>query len=166
MAYTGSSPYLSIDMYGLRELNTLPARMDTYYRAALWVTVPSAVDAVITNARSQLQPEHGYDTGLMYSSLDKKIISGAAIGVVYTLGADKAVRPPSKNETDPFPYWLAMETGFIQKDGVFWPGYHYYQNAINKLRPRLGKAAALAWRMAGAKLAAESAARATKQKLL
>jgi hypothetical protein len=140
-----TTPYLDVDIYGLKALNTLPDRMERYFHEALMVTVPPAVDAVINNAKSQLQPGHGYDTGRLHDSLTKEIISSAlAMGVIYSLQSDEA------------DYWASMEFGFMHVGGTFFPGYHFFQNAINANRGRLGKAAWQAWRVASARLAAEA----------
>lgn len=140
-----TTPYLDVDIYGLKALNTLPNRMERYFHEALLVTVPPAVDAVIRHAQSQLQPGHGYDTGLLHDTLTKQIISSAlSMGVIYSLQSDQA------------DYWASMEFGFMHVGGSFFPGYHFFQNAINANRGRLGKAAWQAWRVASARLAAEA----------
>jgi hypothetical protein len=140
-----TTPYLDVDIYGLKALNTLPDRMERYFHEALMVTVPPAVDAVINHAKSQLQPGHGYDTGLLHDTLTKEIVSAAmAMGVIYSLQSDQAE------------YWASMEFGFMHVGGSFFPGYHFFHNAINANRGRLGKAAWQAWRVASARLAAEA----------
>jgi hypothetical protein len=141
-----STPNLTVDIYGLKALNTLPNRMERYFHQALMVTVPPAVDAVIRNAQMQLQPGHGYDTGLMRDTLIKQIVSAAmSMGVIYSLQSDEA------------DYWASMEFGFMHVGGTFFPGYHFFQNAISANRGRLGKAAWQAWRIASARLSVEAA---------
>lgn len=139
------NPYMTVDIVGMNSLGTLPARAEKYFHQALLITVPPAIDSIIRNAQSQLQPGHGYDTGLLHDTLTKEVISTAlSAGVIFGLLSEQA------------DYWASVEFGYMHNSGVFVPGYHYFANAINSNRGRLGKAAHAAWRMAAARLSAES----------
>jgi hypothetical protein len=153
-----TDPNLEVKIYGLSHLHTLPERSERYFHAALMATVPGAVDSVLRNAQRQLTPGHGYDSDRPTShtgkhlreSLIAEVISTALnVGVLYTLRGD-----------DDHAYWFFKEFGFTHKNGTFVEGLHFFSKAINANRGRLGKAAAAAWRVASARLAAESRAQA------
>lgn len=119
---------------------TLPDRMVTVLHERLKVRMAEAADAVIEDARMQLQPGHGYDTGLLHESLTKELVdtflgaaNGAEEGVFYDLGSHEA------------PYWVYVEFGHLTRAGNWWEGYHYLENAIAMNRTTIRRLAYEAW---------------------
>lgn len=113
---------------------TMAARMDVLYRAALVKNLKGLVDLVIEDAQSQLQPGHGYDTGLMHDTLMSQLLDDLLpTGVYYSLFS---------NEAD---YWAYVEFGHMTLTGTWWEGYHFLQNAIDGRQLELMETAKRSW---------------------
>ena len=137
----------AVNMLGMEQLATLGTRMDVIYRKNLMLTVPHAVDNIVAYAVGELQPGHGYDTGLLHDTLTKVLVEDLmAEGVFYSVLSEEAG------------YWEYMEFGFTMQDGNFWPGYHFIEQAISVHHRDILQAAALAWTATEMELAAETAA--------
>lgn len=153
--FSPTSPYMFVDFVGtdgLRDIDVDTARL---FHAGLVIEVPKAVDAIINNAKGQLSPGHGYDTGLMKSTLTKNLLTASlSAGVIYELLSDEA------------DYWIYMEDGFTTANGDWIEGYHFFARAIQANRGRMGKAIAKAWRDASVVLAAKAMMPRGVQKLL
>ena len=144
-AFMPGSPYMFVDFLGIEGLKHLDYETALIFHGCLLVEVPKAVDSIIRNAQSHLTQGHGVDTGLMKASLTKQIVSEAlTVGVIYQLQSDEA------------PYWVFMEDGFTTPSGEYWPGYHFFAQAVAANRGRMGKAVAKAWRDTSAVLAAKA----------
>jgi len=137
----------TVSIKGLRRLNTLPERMASMYEAAAVITMARVADKVVADAKAQLVPGHGLDTGLLKYTLEKELIRiGEVLGVIYSIKSDAA------------DYWLDVEIGHFMDNGSWWEGYHYIANAINMNKALIKGAAKQAWEMTSGKLAAEEAA--------
>lgn len=151
-AFSPTSPFLFADMVGFSAFGMLDVRVAVVFHACLMKEIPKAVDHILKYARSQLVPEHGYDTGKLHDLLTVVLVTAALNeGVVYT------VEPADQSHSDSGAwYWAYMEDGFMMQDGTYWPGYHYILNAVNRQRGTLGKAVKRAWRETAAILNIEA----------
>ena len=142
-----NSDIITVGMYGLSELGTLPERMSAHFGEALILTMGWAADQIIKDAEAQLVPGHGYDTGLLHNSLVKDLVQlGLGAGVFYSLSSDAAE------------YWQYVEFGHLTTGGNWWSGYHYLGTAVEQNRGNIIMAAAEAWRFTASALSAESLA--------
>ena len=151
----------SVDM---GNLPTLPERMHERLVQALIFHLRDVCEAVVEDARMQLQPlghgpgeivgphvdfPGGYDTGklrdsLTYHLVDSLISSGM---VAYDLDSEEAE------------YWKWIEFGHWvtrAKTPWYWQGYHMLENAIGMNIMKLRRAVRMAWSDTMVALAAEA----------
>lgn len=106
---------------GFSHLDTLPTRFALAFDATLRIRMSEVADKIVDDAKQQLQPGHGVDTGKLKESLTKKLIEVAA-GAMYKIYSDEAA------------YWSFVEIGHMLRNGEWWEGYHYIHNAIEMNR--------------------------------
>jgi hypothetical protein len=137
--------HASVDMLNLP---TLPERMHERLTQALVFHLKDAAEAIIEDARLQLVPGHGYDTGLLSETLTYDLAAGLlATGVYYDLLSREAE------------YWQWVEFGhwvMNARQPWFWPGYHYLENAIGMNIPKITRSVRAAWADTAIALAAEA----------
>jgi len=135
----------AINMLGMEQLATLSDRADHTYRESLMATVPQAVDTIISYARGELQPGHGYDTGLLHDTLTKVLVEELMeLGVFFSVLSEEA------------DYWEYIEFGHTMRNGDWWPGYHFIEHSIQVHHGTILQAASRAWLMTEAVLASEA----------
>lgn len=105
---------VSID---LLNLPTLPERMTEHLQRHLITRLGEAADRVISTAQGSLRPGHGYDTGLMHDTLV------ARLGVVYEAVFYDLL-------SDQAHYWQWVEFGHWMRNGQWWEGYHFLEDAV------------------------------------
>lgn len=116
-------------------LRTLPARFTAAYEAALVLNMRQVADEIIRDAQAQLVPGHGYVTGKLRESLVANLVDWAS-GVSYEILSEEAE------------YWLWVELGHMLRNGAWWEGYHYIENALNANRGKIFDAARDSFHMA------------------
>lgn len=135
----------------LFNLMSLPERFDVHLKEALVWHLRDVAEAVIDTAQSTLVPGHGYDTGLLKSSLVSRLIEHLMpVGVFYQLLSEQAY------------YWRWVEFGHWMQNGKFWPGYHYLEGALRVHEASIRRAVREAWADTARKLAAEARAAGAK----
>lgn len=123
---------------------SMEKRMEEAYRAALIVNLKAFATLVIEDAKSQLQPGHGYDTGLMHDTLTSILLEELLEGsVIYSLESEQAY------------YWKWVEFGHMTVAGNWWEGYHFLQNAVDAHRVELLVVARASWAEAAASMRVE-----------
>ena len=128
-------------------LPTLPERMFKHLIPALVFHVRDAAEATLSDAQMQLQPGHGYDTGLMYDTLVAKLVDHLLeTGVYYDLMSEQAY------------YWRWVEFGHWMVNGEFWEGYHFLENALRMNEDTLRRAVREAYADVAVLLAGEARA--------
>jgi hypothetical protein len=125
-------------------LDLLPERMDAHLKRNLELRLAEAARKVIEDAQLQLQPGHGYDTGLLHDSLTYELMRLTTDGVFYELGSDQAA------------YWQYVEFGHMTRSGNFWPGYHMLENALRMNEAYIRQKVREAWADTALMLAAEA----------
>jgi hypothetical protein len=150
---------VSIDM---GTMPTFPDRMIEQFRQSLMFHLQDAAQRVIDTARHYLvrleeSPVkindegigiHGYDTGLMYTSLKYALaFQLLATGVYYDLFSEEAK------------YWRYVEFGHWVASGSgwwFWPGYHFLETAIEENAGYIRQQVREAWADTAIRLAMEA----------
>jgi len=107
---------LEVD-FDMLDLPLLPDAMAETLHVNLIRRLGEAADHVIQLAQGSLRPGHGYDTGLMHDTLVARL--GVVFeAVFYDLLSDQAH------------YWQWVEFGHWMRDGNFWEGYHFLEDAV------------------------------------
>jgi hypothetical protein len=105
---------VSIDELGLA---TLPDRMAESLHRHLETRLNEVAHKIIATAQASLVPGHGYDTGLLHNSLIARLVAEAE-GIFYDLLSERAH------------YWQWVEFGHHLRNGGWWEGYHYLEEAV------------------------------------
>lgn len=135
-----------IDMGNLLTLDT---RMEEALHRHLMRFFGEGAQLVIERAQSKLYPGHGYDTGLMQSTLTAKLVDtymgSLRAAVAYDLESDQA------------DYWVWVEFGHMTRAGNWWPGYHFLTSSVVEMEGVLRQKVMEAWAATVLELAGQAA---------
>jgi hypothetical protein len=129
------------------DLPTLGDRMADHFKERLVVHLGAAARLIVEAAKAQLVPGHGYDTGKMHDTLTAVLVNQALVAadaVFYDLESPEAF------------YWVFVEFGHMMRNGQWWEGYHFLQNAVVANETRIRSAVRAAWADTVQVLGAES----------
>lgn len=125
-------PVFTTSLIGLARLNTLPDRFVAAFQATLSIRIGEVCDQIVKDAQAQLRPGHGYDTGLLHDTLQARLV-GIVNAVLFRIDSPQAA------------YWAYVEFGHMLRNGEWWEGYHFIENAVEMNADDIWRAARTAF---------------------